>query len=595
MKKILIITIAALICAIAPAQTKRADKLFANWEYFKAAQLYEKAIVKNPTQDLYYKLGQSYLKMHRYKQALAAYDKVYVMGHYTNASFYLDYGLALKTSERYADAKIAFTTYSEMNPSDPRGKFYLSSCDTVITDRKSDMPITITSVSSLNSSASDMCPMLYKDGIVFISSRKADGDGSKIYSWDGEYYLHVFYTKKGKTDTSFPTIAPIQSNLINKKYLTGPVCFSRNYDTIFFNSVSKELKGKEKKTLNIERNKIYSAIYKKGEWTELKPFQYNSDTFSIATPYLTQNGSRIYFASDMPGGYGGADIYYCDRTVNGWSKPVNMGPNINTFGNEKFPTMDSAGSFYFSSDGYMGFGGMDICVSKNINGTFGKASVLKAPFNSAGDDYGITFIKSGRIGYFSSNRSGGKGDEDIYYFNMDKDSLPCPVVASSYVIGYKCPPKPQPIAVVDTVSKEVFAPVKLKNILSTRKGIMRIHFDLDKANIRPDVLKTLDSIVVVMKKNIELTIVINGYCDWRGTAQYNQALSEQRSASVVAYLASKGIDKKRMQPNGYGKTKFTNMCSEGVECTDYEQQQNRRVEMWFPAPKTIATTSAVNK
>jgi len=124
---------------------------------------------------------------------------------------------------------------------------------------------------------------------------------------------------------------------------------------------------------------------------------------------------------------------------------------------------------------------------------------------------------------------------------------------------------------------------------------MRIHFDLDKANIRPDVLKTLDSIVVVMKKNIELTIVINGYCDWRGTAQYNQALSEQRSASVVAYLASKGIDKKRMQPNGYGKTKFTNMCSEGVECTDYEQQQNRRVEMWFPAPKTIATTSAVNK
>ena len=125
-----------------------------------------------------------------------------------------------------------------------------------------------------------MCPILYKDGIVFISSRKADGDGSKIYSWDGEYYLHVFYTKKGKTDTSFPTIAPIQSNLINKKYLTGPVCFSRNYDTIFFNSVSKELKGKEKKTLNIERNKIYSAVNKNGEWTQLKPFQFNNDTFS---------------------------------------------------------------------------------------------------------------------------------------------------------------------------------------------------------------------------------------------------------------------------------------------------------------------------
>ncbi|HWY98392.1 MAG TPA: OmpA family protein [Bacteroidia bacterium] len=595
MKKILILAIVAFITTMAPAQTKRPDKLFANWEYYKAAQLYEKAAVKNPTQDIYYKLGQCYQKMHRYNEALVAYDKVYAMGHYTNTAFYLDYGLILKTHERYADAKIAFKTYSDMVPSDKRGAFYMSSCDTAMADHKNDLPVKITAVASLNSNMSDLCPALYKDGMIFISSRKADDKGSKIYSWDGEYYLHAFYTQKGKTDTSFQKIAPIQSSLINKNYLTGPVCFSKNYDTIYFNSVKKELKGKEKKTLNIERNKIYSAVYKNGEWTELKAFQYNSDTFSVATPYITKNGLRIYFSSDMPGGYGGADIYYCDKQANGWSKPVNMGPNINTFGNEKFPTMDSAGDFYFSSDGYIGFGGMDICVSKNVNDNYGKASVLKAPFNSAGDDYGITFIKSGKIGYFSSNRSGGKGDEDIYYFNIDKDSLPCPIVTSTYVVGYKCPPKPQPVVVKDTVSDVVVQTVKTKSKLGIRKGMMSIHFDLDKATIRPDAIKMLDSIVAVMKNNPEISLNVNGYCDWRGTVLYNQVLSEQRSASTVNYLVSKGIGRKRMLPKGYGKTKFLNMCSEGVECTDIEQEKNRRAEMWFTTAKTVAIISAQNK
>jgi len=592
MKKILIITIAALISVVGNAQTKKADKLFTNWEYFKAAQCYEKAAVKNPTQIVYYKLGQCYQKMHRYKEAVTAYDKVNAMGHDTCKSFYLNYGLMLKTNERYVDAKIAFKTYSDMAPSDSRGIFYASSCDTVIADQKFDLPITITSVSSLNSNVSDMCPILYKDGIVFISSRKAD-NGSKVYSWDGEYFLNVFYSKKEKTDTSFPKNAPLESNLINKKYLTGPVCFSKNFDTIYFNSVEKELKGKKKKTLKIERNKIYSAIKKNGEWTDLKPFQYNNDTFSIATPYLAMNGSRIYFSSDMPGGYGGADIYYCDKMANGWGKPINMGPNINTFGNEKFPTMDSAGDFYFSSDGYMGFGGMDICVAKNNNGTFSKAAVLKAPFNSAGDDYGITFVKNERIGYFSSNRKGGKGDEDIYYFNLDKDSLPCHISASTYVIDYKCTPKPKPVVVVDSVIKVAIDPIKTKAkpIVIAKKGMMSIHFDLDLATIRPEAAKRLDSIAKVMEQNPDLILTVNGYCDWRGTTIYNQVLSEKRSAATVDYIASKGIDKKRMLAKGYGKTKFLNMCTEGVECTDMEQEKNRRAEMSFSTPKATTVTS----
>ncbi len=156
MKKILIIAIASVISVMAPAQTRRADTLYARWEYFKAAQLYEKAVTKKATPDVYYKLGQCYQKMHRYKEAVAAYDKVNAAGHYTNAAFYLNYGLILKTNERYADAKIAFKAYSDMVPTDTRGQFYMNFCDTVMADHKFDMPIKITSVSSLNTDASDM-------------------------------------------------------------------------------------------------------------------------------------------------------------------------------------------------------------------------------------------------------------------------------------------------------------------------------------------------------------------------------------------------------------------------------------------------------
>jgi len=598
MKKILILTFAVLLSLFATAQTRRADTLFAKWEYFKAAKLYEKAIAKNPTQDLYYKLGECYQKMHHYKEALAAYDKVNAIGHYANADFYLNYGLVLKTNERYTDAKIAFKMYADMAPSDKRGLFYMNSCDTVIHDHQFDMPITVSAVSSLNSNSSDLCPMLYKDGVVFISSRQASGHGSKIYSWDGENYLHVFYAKKGKGDTSFGNVTPLESDLINREYHNGPVCFSRNFDTIYFNSVNKDLKGKEKRTLKIERNKIYYAVNKNGHWIDMKPFQYNNDTFSVATPYLTQDGSRIYFASDMPGGYGGADIYYCDKQNNGWSKPVNMGPNINTFGNEKFPSIDSSGNFYFSSDGYMGYGGMDICVAKSTNGSYAQVSVLKAPFNSAADDYGITFVKQGRIGYFSSNRKGGKGDEDIYYFDLDKDSLPCPITASNYVIGYKCPPKQKELAVVDTIVKDTThhyvvanTPAKENKPVGVEKIVMRIPFDFNRSNIRPDAARTLDSIAIVLHKNRNLNMMVNGYCDSRGTYPYNQTLSEQRSKATVKYLVSKGIAKKRLVPKGYGKTKFLNQCSDGVVCTDDQQEVNRRVEMWFTPTKTEAVST----
>src|ERR1700722_885812 len=248
MKKIPMIAIAIFIALLSHANTKHADRLFEKWEYYKAAKLYEKTAEKHPTQDIYYKLGECYQKMHRYSEAVAAYDKVNSMGHYENVSFYLDYGLMLKTSKRYTDAKIAFIMYSRMAPSDIKGQFYASSCDTIANDGQTVFPITVSAIGSLNSTSSDLCPIFYKNGLVFVSSREVGGH-SKIYGWDGEHYLDIMYAKKGSGDTSFTSIAPMESSLLNGGYHNGPVCFSRNFDTIYFNRVSKELKGKKKRTL----------------------------------------------------------------------------------------------------------------------------------------------------------------------------------------------------------------------------------------------------------------------------------------------------------------------------------------------------------
>ena len=217
MKTIKTMTIAFLFTGFALAGTNHADRLFNQWKYYKAAELYQKAAKKKATQDVYYKLGQCYQKMHKYTDAVWAYKKVDSMGHYNKASFYLNYGLVLKANERYHTAKKAFATYSKMLPNDNRGDFYFNSCDTVIKDIPTNLPIRVSEVSSLNSNASDLCPVLYKKGIVFVSSRQAAKHGTKKYDWDNEYYLDIFCAKKGKNDTTFANVAPIDSSLINGK------------------------------------------------------------------------------------------------------------------------------------------------------------------------------------------------------------------------------------------------------------------------------------------------------------------------------------------------------------------------------------------
>ncbi len=567
MKKTLLTLLTVSCSLIAIAQTDKADKLYNNWDYYHASQLYEKQTQTTPTADVYFKLGECYRNMSTYPEALKAYDKVNSMGEYKNPTFYLNYGWMLKTSERYDDAKAAFQKYKEMEPADPRGKMYLNSCDLVVEDHKGDLPILVKNVSSLNSADADFSPVVYKGSIVFTSDRKSEGH-DKVDEWNGDHYLEIYSAEKTGTDTMFGK-AIAMDNTINIKYHDGPACFSKNFDTMYFSRVDKTLKGTLKKTLGIERSKLYYAVMKNGKWSNVTAFYLNSDSFSVAHPCLSHDGSRLYFASDMKNGFGNSDIYYCTRQGAGWGPPVNAGPMINTAGTESYPALDSADNLYFSSDGFAGFGGLDICVSKLVNGQYTQAIPLKAPLNSSADDFGMVFMRDGKTGYFSSNRTGGKGSDDIYYFDMGNDN---DLVTSIYVIGYKKPPPPPPVVVaqppkVDTVKAVAPPPPPPLDL--------HINFDVDKATLRPDATAKLNEIVAYLQKNTGQMVQINGYTDISGQEEYNQMLSSQRANAAAQYIIGKGIDKNRVRTVGYGP--HPPLLTEGVY-DRVKEEVNRRVQ-----------------
>ncbi len=500
MKRVYLSMIVALFSLSGMAQTPKADRLFENWDYFRAAKLYEKEAEKNPSADVYYKLGECYRIMKQYtNEEQAAYDKVNAAGVYHKPEFYLNYGLVLRENGRYVQAKAAFRKYSELMPNDPHGKFFSDAIGIVLKDQRWDEPISIVNVAELNTENADFCPVFYDDGLVFTSSRKTFNH-EKIYSWTGANFMDLYYAKKGNSNTNFTSVNSFSKK--NKAYNDGPACFSANFDTIYISRVEKYLKGIQKKTLKIERNKIFVSAKKDGIWLKSVPFAYNSDSFSVAIPYLSPDGMRLYFASNKPGGYGETDLYYCMREGNKWGKPINMGPNINTFNREKFPYIDNAGNFYFSSDGYQGFGGMDICVALNQNGTLQKAIPMKYPFNSYSDDYGIMFIEDGKTGYFSSNReAGGIGDDDIFYFDLKGRDMPEDLVASVYTIGYL--PKLQDLEVQFVVNspKNVLGERRVRETFPLRNYVF---FDLGSTEI-PDryVLLTRDQVKEFKEDQLE--------------------------------------------------------------------------------------------
>jgi outer membrane protein OmpA-like peptidoglycan-associated protein len=397
----------------------------------------------------------------------------------------------------------------------------------------------------------------------------------------------------------------------------------------------------------VNRLEIFYSTYSKGKWSEVKPFAYNKPMeYSVGHPALSPDGNTLYFISDMPGGFGSTDIYYCEMNDNGnWSKPVNAGSTINTSGKEVFPYMDADGNFFFSSNGQPGMGGLDVFMAKGSKASWETPENMKYPINSPKDDFSICYSETHKSGFLASNRDGGSGSDDIYSFEFNppkevvvvintKDKLDSSMVDLEDVdvtIVNKHTNKDKNYTtdangrVYVTLPSFTLFEIKGKKdeYLSTMKlvetkcrtnhdtimvelefdrlvinkpiVINNIYYDFDKWDIRPDAAKELDKLVITLKQNPKITIELSSYTDSRGSDTYNMFLSQKRAESAVTYIISRGVTSERIVAKGYGETKPVNRCINGVACTDAEHQLNRRTEFMVTGVASKKFTSKSKK
>ncbi len=633
-----------------------AQQMMSNYDFVKAIAMYnEYFILHSPSNDDIRNIASCYLMINDTKQAK---EWVARLANQENAlpKDVLMYAKLLKTDAQYDEAIIQFNRYKTMTPSDENADKWIESCNKAKYWIQFPELFDITNVESLNSPNSDFGLIPFNNGFIFTSDRKQNSLISKedIHGWTGNPYLKLYLVKESLKMNDFSTIDPL-----NDQYHNGPGVFNVKNSEFFFTRTKMVRVTKKNKNIdptswivNIEnpdyenRLEIYSSEFKNDKWTKPAPFQYNNPAeFSIGHPTLSQDGKTLYFVSDMPGGYGQTDIYYSTLNSNGlWEKPINAGNKINTSGKEMFPYIDNNGDLYFSSDGLQGMGGLDIFKSVGSKDKWLNPVNLKSPLNSPKDDFSIIYTETGKSGYLSSNREGGKGNDDIYKFDFNPPSeLIIAVITKTYDENKNLIPidnvtlkitnntEDKSFDNLKVVNGEFFTKIKSKDsytIVGSKEGYLtnsktiqtesvklqdtvyvemifdkiemdkpivlkNIYYDFDKSFIRPDAMTDLNKVVQIMNDNPGIIVELGSHTDARGSDEYNVALSQRRADAAVKYIISKGIDKKRITAKGYGETQHLNECSNGVECSEEAHQLNRRTE--FKVTGSINGKNAVIK
>ncbi len=641
MKQVKILKI-AVVLALSPlagtAQEKEmasAAKLFNEFAYGDAIKEYEQIAFRgHKSAELYEKIGDAYYYNGELEKAEKWYGQLFEISQDADSEHYYRYAQALKSKGEYDKANALLDRFFQKSSDDIRAKLYAGNRNYLAGIRKNSGRYEVTKT-SLNSAYSDYGPAYCGDKIVFATSRDTTGLVKRIDGWTNHSFTEL-YTASVNPDGTLGKPERFSIRLETKMHESTPV-FANDGKTIYFTR-NNFIDGKVRKDGTGQvLLKIYRATLKDDKWTNITELPFNSDNYSVAHPALSPDGKVLYFASDMPGSYGQADIFKVAIHEDGsYGTPENLGSKINTQGKETFPFIDAEGHLYFASDGHPGLGGLDIYVAKTENGKFDKAYNVGQPVNSRNDDFSFIIDPQSKTGYFSSNRAGGIGFDDIYAFKETREiEFDCRQVLSGIASNADTGEllSDATISIIDTegaivkkivtgadgtyrfdvecgksytlkAEKTGYLPKEAKAVIPNESGetklsvsmakpvttikvgtdlakefkIEQIYFDLAKFDIRPDAAIELDKIVKFMKDYPNAKIDVRTHTDCRASSKYNMTLSNNRAKSVIAYIVNSGIDRSRLTGKGYGETRLVNKCADGIKCSEAEHQQNRRSE-----------------
>jgi tetratricopeptide (TPR) repeat protein len=402
---------------------KQANEHFDRYEYTKAIDLYEQVLrkEKNNAESLE-KVAECYRLTSNTRKAEIAYKKA-IKNNPTNHFLHFRLGQALMSNQKYHEAQESFSKYTELVPYDNRGWDFAESCKNIKRLLQDSGQYQITKL-PFNSKASDFSPAFFKDGLVFTSNRSASLFDAKD-GWTGEAYQDLYYVAKQGDVWTSPILLEGKPSIPAHE---GPAVFNVHNTIMYF--TRSELKSELKKT-GTSYLKLFQAKWAGGRWQDIEALPFNREGYSIGQPALSPDGKTLYFTANFPGGFGGKDIYMSQYIHNKWTEPQNLGPEINSKGEEMFPTLQEDGILFFSSDGWGGLGGLDIFIAKNENNLW-TIENLGYPLNSSKDDFGLILTSDKRTGFLASNRDGSQSD-DLYRISIkarmaEKLSKPTPIM-----------------------------------------------------------------------------------------------------------------------------------------------------------------------
>ncbi|MCO6481153.1 MAG: OmpA family protein [Flavobacteriales bacterium] len=623
MRKNLLSLIAAsvvvlLLASCAGYHVRQGRQAMALLAYSKAEGHFNKALKHGPDRDILLQAALAESKQNKVEQAAAHYAQAEQIAALTGNDAF-EYGRLLMAMGRYGEAESLLKRAWDSSPERKDVAMLIGACQGFRTFYKDSSKYGARMLHFTGlSSAYAATP--YQGGLLFTGQR--DVAPASRDPWSGQSFADLYTITIDASGDATGQPVPLKGS-VNGPFHEGPGVVCNDGRTLYFTR-SNYYGGRKllKDGNNISNLKLFRAsLQDNGEWGNISEFAYNSDNYSVGHPALSNDGSILYFTSDMPGGLGGKDLWYCTNLGTGWSAPVNMGPTINTSGDEMFPTV-VGDAFYFSSTGHENMGGLDIFETHREGEFWSEPRNMGYPVNSTRDDFGLWLNGSGTSGFLSSTRSGTDWIHAIEVrpptFDLagtitnadDGSPVPHALVTLHNLAdlmtlrdtadahgNFRFPLGANRAYTIRSeadgmLSQSIMVGTVGLGISTTLRGDIRMHpmvpdkpivvpniyYDYDKWDIRPDAAKELDKLAHLFLENPGIVFELGSHTDSRGGDLYNLVLSDARARSAVDYLIRRGVPAESLIARGYGETMLVNGCRNGVACTEEEHQANRRTE-----------------